>query len=295
MARFPRCQPVIPYLQRVPSDESVERVLESLQAEAEEYPERHRQLAAIRFYLHLMLWECERFWMRDVAKGITNYKTLLDQIERWRKPGERVCLVTFNYDTLLETALPSVGVTIRDLPDYIASEHYKVIKLHGSVHWAREVNTPNENLAVQPTWEIVRLLIQRAPDLEITARYRIAREHPIARSDQITLFPALAIPVETKREYECPPEHLDALHASILEATKVLVIGWRATELPFRRLLAERLHQDVLVMSVTGDPHSAQEVNERLREVGIGGEFLWTQSGFTDFIVRREADAFLQR
>ena len=78
---FPKCQPVIPYLRHLPRDGSVEQVLEGLQAEAEEYPERHRQLAAVRFYLHFMLWECERYW-NDVASGVTNYKTLLDQLER---------------------------------------------------------------------------------------------------------------------------------------------------------------------------------------------------------------------
>src|SRR3989337_761360 len=80
MSRFPRCQAIIPYLRHRSEDVSVEAVLEKLQAEGEEYPERYRQLAAIRFYLHFVLWECERRW-NDVAKGVTNYKTLLDQIE----------------------------------------------------------------------------------------------------------------------------------------------------------------------------------------------------------------------
>ena len=86
-------RPSFPYL-RV-DDVSVEQELERLQAEAEEKPERHQQLAAIRYYLHVMLWECERRW-KELAGGVTNYKTLLDQLEHYRRPDETVCLVTFN-------------------------------------------------------------------------------------------------------------------------------------------------------------------------------------------------------
>ncbi len=44
MSRFHEIQPIIPYLQKLPSDRPVERVLEGLQAEAEDYPIRLQQL-----------------------------------------------------------------------------------------------------------------------------------------------------------------------------------------------------------------------------------------------------------
>jgi hypothetical protein len=134
MQRLPACLPIIPLVQNLPSGRTVEHVLQHLQSEAQDYPKRLRQLAAIRYYLHIMLWGCELRWL-DIAKGVTNYKTLLDQIERWRKPDEQVCLVTFNYDRLIEDALPAVGVEIRELSDYVGSDTYKLIKLHGSINW----------------------------------------------------------------------------------------------------------------------------------------------------------------
>ena len=68
------------------------------------------------------------------TKGVTNY-TLLDEIEGWRsKQNELVRLVTFNYDTMIEQALPSVGVKIAAMHDYI-SQRYALIKHHGSVNW----------------------------------------------------------------------------------------------------------------------------------------------------------------
>src|SRR5947208_9452386 len=76
IARFPRCQPVISYLQR--PNVNVEAELEKLQTDASGYPEGVRQLAAVRYYLQTMLWGCQDRW-RTVTRGVTNYKTLLDQ------------------------------------------------------------------------------------------------------------------------------------------------------------------------------------------------------------------------
>lgn len=78
-------------------------------------------MTAIRVYLHFVIWECERHW-KDVARGITNYVTLLDQLRRCRKDGEPVLLATFNYDRMIKNALKSVGVAIDSLPHYIQSE-----------------------------------------------------------------------------------------------------------------------------------------------------------------------------
>jgi hypothetical protein len=296
LSQFPRCLPVVPYLRHLASGSTVEHVLEQFQAEATEYPERHRQLASIRYYLHLMLWQCEHRWEGE-ARGVTNFKTLLDQIERWRKPSQKVCLVTFNYDTLIEKALPTVGVNIREIGDYIASEFYKFVKLHGSVNWAREVNTQIDNLANMNTWQVAYELINRVPGLDISQKYCIAHEYPIGKSgSQQVLFPALAIPVETKRDYECPAEHLQVVQECVEKVSRLLLIGWRATEEPFLRLLRENLPMDQLrVMVVAGGWKEANETIQRIRRAGIkADEFLPASAGFSDFIINREGEDFLK-
>jgi hypothetical protein len=240
----------------------------------------------------MMLWECQRHWSNDVAKGVTNYKTLLDQIERWRKNTETACLVTFNYDTLLEDALPSVGLSIQSIEDYISLDTYKLIKLHGSVNWAREVKTAIEVLDRNP-WSIASELIEKAQGLEISQNYRIVKDHPIASFDNVALVPALAIPVETKKNYECPQEHLDALRKCIPEVTELLIVGWRGAEAHFLSLLRERLGPHVRSLVVAESEKGAAETIERLRAAGITGDFHPAQGGFTDFILRRESDTFL--
>ncbi len=53
--------------------------------------------------------------VNNVAVGLPRASRItLDQIERWRKPDEQVCIVTFNYDSFLEDALPVVGVKIEN-------------------------------------------------------------------------------------------------------------------------------------------------------------------------------------
>ena len=139
-----KCQPIIPYLQG--SSVQVEQELEKMQSVADQYPQRYRQLAAVRYYLHSMLLACVEKWNAEAPGGVTNYKTFLDQLEEFRDPQESICLVTFNYDTMLEDALSVLGVNIRTITDYTAGHRYKLIKLHGSVNWGRKLDTPIENL-----------------------------------------------------------------------------------------------------------------------------------------------------
>lgn len=94
--RYPKMHALLPVL-RERSQKSVEEVLELLQTEAAEYVERHRQLAAIRFYLRDLLWDCTNNWI-DHTSGVTNYSSLIDQILRWHRTDELILLVTFNYD-----------------------------------------------------------------------------------------------------------------------------------------------------------------------------------------------------
>jgi SIR2-like domain len=292
MARFPRIQPIIPYLQA--SGSSVERELERLQTEAEGYPEGGSQLAAVRYYLHYMLWELEARWS-NVAQGVTNYKTLLDQIQRWQHP-KKVCLATFNYDRMLEDALPSVGIKIQNLTDYIGSEHFKLIKLHGSVNWTREIyNIPL--VLTQDPLMAANQVIELAPKLPISTDYRIVTL-PLQTKLGGALFPALAIPVEKKSSFECPEQHLDALRQYVKQVSKLLIIGWRGMEEHFLNLLRENLSGSISVMLVNGKADDAKHTLARLQKAEIELDPVPADPlkvGFSDFIVQRIGESFLKK
>jgi hypothetical protein len=286
LARFPQCHPIVPYLQAA---ENLERTLETLQAEAETDPERKRQIAAIRFYLQIMIAQCENQW-RDVSRRITNYVTILDQLRRCGP----VLLVTFNYDTMIEDALPSVGISVAQLSHYIQNDAFKLFKLHGSVQWAHEVETPIE-LAGRSAWDIAYELIQRVGELQISDRYRmVVGPHPISNVDNVPLFPAIAIPVETKPGFECPSDHHECLRTHLERITKVLVVGWRATEKHFLDLFSSAVKGQIAVQVVAGQKNCAEEVLSHIASAGINvvGEAL--DGGFTEYVIRREAEKFFR-
>jgi hypothetical protein len=306
IARFERLQPIVPFL-RHPGGKSVETVLRELQDEAAVYPERHCQLMAVRYYLHYALCELEVRW-KAASKNVTNYKALLDQINRWRKPDEVVSLVTFNYDTLLEDAMPSVGLTISDLSGYVHRGHpYKVFKLHGSVNWARAVRSgspySSSEYASVDAWSVAQTNIERAASLIIGDTFTVVHEHPVglfkgSPNDKVGLVPAIAIPVEKKASFECPQPHLDLLKELLPDVDRLLLIGWRAREDHFLALLQAHLKGPLLVQVVAGTESEASGIASGLQ----GGPFSklevkweYAPAGFTDFIVNQRAVTILSR
>lgn len=295
---FPRCNAIIPYLRN--PNEPVEHVLERLQTEAGEYPVRHKQLASIRYYLAEALRVLEHDWKIE-ALGVTNYKSLLDEIERLRPHDETVALVTFNYDTLLEHSLADVSLTVQSLSDYTSSHpHYKVFKLHGSTNWAREVHSPIDAHAGD-TWAAVNEMIERAPELDISQDYVIVPQtgpFPISWVGRQALFPAIAIPVESKSNFECPSQHLEDLCKLLPKINSVLTVGWRATESHFLDLLAKHL-PDAVRAHVVADRRDAGEVAARIQRVlstrRVHNVSIFPEGGFTNFIARNALARFLAR
>jgi hypothetical protein len=293
MSRFPQCQPVIPDLRNVSPTVGVEQVLSRFESEATSYPERHKQLAAIKYYLRYALLECQRLWGLE-HKGITCYKTLLDQIEKWRcVTGERVCLVTFNYDTMLEEALREFFHLELQHLDHYLFEHvgYMLIKLHGSVNWGREVASSFAPGTVPTT----HLLIENAAKLKISKQYRLINSSEMLVEEGHVVFPALAIPVESKDSFECPDYHVKALHDSLLEVTKILTIGWRAREADFLEMLQTLGPRPRQLMVVSGNERCAQETHRNLAGRGMGlTKLVLGNGGFTELIRSREVETFLK-
>jgi hypothetical protein len=294
LQRFPRALDVTQRLRLLPSGRTVESVMEQLRAEAETDHRRHKQLAAIRYYLQMAISECESAWERDAAHGVTNYRSLLDLIENKRKPDDTVCIVTFNYDTMLDRALEAVDIQIRKIDDYVASKNYKVIKVHGSVSWGREVEPPMHDVANYVDERLIEALIDGAASLKVTDRFHLANQRPVSRLDMNRpMIPAIAIPVQTKGAFECPAEHLAALDECLPKVDRLLVIGWRATDMHFLKLLRERTRDAIRGMVVAGSEKEAHKVIRNLHGgLNRPGELVAAVGGFSQFMVL-EVDAFL--
>jgi hypothetical protein len=110
--------------------QSVEEILAQLAASPDPNLSKRATLA-IRLFMQHMLTECQHQWANVITSNVTNYGTLLADIAV--AGVAEACFVSFNYDTLFEQALPTIGVTIDGLGAYIANPAYKVVKPHGSL------------------------------------------------------------------------------------------------------------------------------------------------------------------
>jgi hypothetical protein len=259
MDQFPDCKALVPLLRK--DGVMIEKELASFREQGKSFPQRYRQLASIQYYLHFVLSTCQQVWAGR-HRGITNYATFLDSIECWRyQYSERVCFVTFNYDTILEVAMSQVlGLQVADMSSYISWPNYSLVKMHGSVNWGREV----ENVPSHPHGLYPQFLIDYAGSIKISDRYRLVQRRPMIEDGGVPVFPALSIPVENKDEFSCPKSHVQALSNCLPEVTKIVTIGWRATEADFLSMLRHEIASTPDLFVVSGDKGGAEQTVKNL-------------------------------
>lgn len=293
--QFPACSAIIPFLRRRDSDKTVEQVLEAYQEESKDYAARQSQLLAVRWYLRVLLALTTDAWLQE-SNGTSNYITLLDQIEHFGGHHQGTCIVTFNYDCLIERSLPSIGIRIQTMDDYISNNRYALFKLHGSVDWTRQL----DDYPAFPTGNAIQnanYIIDHLQAVSVSRRFAISpAPNPWGLTNPGNVeYPAIAIPVERKVDFECPDEHLSALQHSIARVTKILCIGWRGTEQHFLKLLNSNLKCRPKLLAVGKDQSTASETIRNIVNADISLDNPHaSQNSFSEFILKREADAFIQ-
>jgi hypothetical protein len=296
LERFPQCKTIVPKLRSravLSGQISIETVLSEIQEQATTYPRAMRELAAVRCYLCDAISQCEGNW-KKITKGITNYLSLLRELERFHTSENPVCLVTFNYDTLLEHALERLGYAINSMEDYVDRVGpFKVFKLHGSLNWGQTVEVPIPK-NVQGDWSaLISHMIENAPRLQFKDRFVLGNS--LLGSETELVFPAIAIPVQTKREFQCPARVIEVLHSMLPRVTKILVVGWRATEGHLLKLLQRNIKRPVEIGIVAGGAEYAKEVQAQLHRALVGCFLQCTphDGGFTDFISGTDLQTFV--
>ena len=250
----PQFMPIVHRL-RLLNGRGVEQVLEEIAEESNVYSRRKIQLLAIRYYIKAAIQDCTTRWLNDVDE-CTNYRVLLDLIQHFKADVERVLLVTFNYDCLLENALRhELGYKFAKIDDYVAPDLlFPLYKLHGSTDWARFVRAGRV-----PYPE----LIAKAETLQYLDIVLKEDEAASSKDFAWAFVPAIAVPLQTKQSFECPKAHCDELQACLPRVKKILTIGWRGLEEHFIKLLAHHLRGLQSLMAVSrGD---ANQIAERLR------------------------------
>jgi len=286
--KYGRMLSVVPLL-RERDGRSVEQTLERLKAQSVRFPNRINELLAVQFYLRDVLSRCGAEWKQQ-SKGVTNYRTLFGEIAKYQ---QRVLIVTFNYDLLLEDSLSAPPHLFKPerISDYVSSHPmFTIIKIHGSVNWSRIVN-PSFGPA-SPAELIEQGRQQRSSDL-------FTMDSSSKDSGQgFAYLPAIAIPLVTKDEFECPPDHLQKLEATLPKVKKVLFIGWQGKDDKFLDLLSRFTPSLRQCMFVSGSEAEAKKVagtviakfGDRAKDISS----VPATGGFSDFIQKGLVDRFIE-
>jgi hypothetical protein len=318
--QFPECLGLFPRLAWAARETpGIEVFLEDLAAQSDSDHVVRQQLVALRFYLDAIIRDTTSNWEHQRVFGATNYAVLLDRIDTWRrKTEEQVVLATFNYDPLLENAAFRVlksyfrnGFTT--MADYIDRPEYKILKLHGSTTWLRV--SPGSADSTNDYVEAIERSSRGSLEL---SRFVHATRASQVRSTQNSLVPAIAIPVQAKSQFECPPEHVNALLQATRTATQLLIIGWKGMEQHFLSFWAPTSTSASAAKSQP-DPEPIDQRTDlagppNLKSVlivdsGEGGQITETQlrnvaqmkrttiahspNGFSQFLRSKDLDAFL--
>jgi hypothetical protein len=212
---------------------------------------------------------------------------------------------------MLEESMSQVlRLNVADMNSYHSWGNYSLFKLHGSIDWGRVVEglarNPGETSDEQCQRVIDSTLTQGGSF--ITDSYSLCSNDmhplPIKRSvlhggmagPDSVLYPALSIPVEKKDERSCPAEHVTALEALLPRATKMITIGWRATEAEFlgklkfsRQMPYAGIRNAMSLLVVTGTEEGAELTLHNLINVAgatpeLFEEKLPVTTGFTGLI-----------
>jgi hypothetical protein len=286
---YPTVQPIIPILENTGN---VEEILERFRSEADQGDLRRRQqLFAVRYYLRMLIEKCENDWDRH-TNGISNYKTLLDQV---RDLPEVAALVTFNYDTLIERALEGFKLRPSSIDGYTSGAKFKLFKLHGSINWKQwfpNSATPSLcNFNDQPPESV---MIDAAPPLDSDTVFELDGVTPRVPQTELWLFaPALAVPTVSKQTFVSPSNHLAELERIIPKVNKIVIVGWRAGEQHFLKMLKNRLPDTVHAIAACAGGEA--ETLLRMHEAGINVVCQRVRGplGFTEFVVEEHILRFM--
>jgi hypothetical protein len=261
---------------------TLERALADFQARAGSDPEVNRQITAMRFYLRDLLWACTTYVVEAPSGPMTNYTTLARRLCQWSSDSDfDLCMVSFNYDLLLESACAAMwGLDPMDLASYTSHERYSMVKPHGSVQW--EWALPSEDRTFESDARRTALAVRAGPtDDDVDATNVLVRRTPPhisegVRSSQTPItVPAIALPIVEKAQFAWPRSQADHFAGLLGRVSRVLTIGWRAAEPHFLGLLADALVESPRVDVVVGGlpprlaSAEAADVLDRLRTAGV--------------------------
>lgn len=185
-------------------ERTLEQELDLLSERAKSDGRAATQLMALGYYLRDIIDACSRKLVGHDVRA-TNYHSLVQRLDRCAREQQE-CVLYVNYDTLLDSACAQeTPVSLTSLEAYTSFDRLKLFKLYGSVNWEHHIQYD-----IVPNMNDRDYVIRNAIHLSVPPEIELRNDWAGGVRGQ-EWIPALAIPIESKREFECPPAHIEEL------------------------------------------------------------------------------------
>lgn len=194
----------------------------------------------------------------EIQKGNrhNHYQQLIQLIDEYvgARKNEKILIVSFNYDLLLEEALSAYKLyQYDDLDDYVdyLNRDILLFKPHGSCNWFKKINGlpthPNKGRLQASLIETAKHIFNSKMHLGelsqmLSDELFIINDEPrngFAYHNEY--YPQLLVPFKDKDDFSMPSGHTTILKYLLRHIEDVLVIGWKGTETKFNNLLKTEL------------------------------------------------------
>lgn len=197
------------------------------------------------------------------------YGVLLSKINYYltTRPIERVSLISFNYDTILDKFMEGIYQPFDSMDSYIDWSKRKLLlfKPHGSCNWGWELKKNLINGNTQKTiasdinkhniepWELYYHFIGSVDEVvaknswgheyfndpHLRGRFTINKNliQLIKEDSQSVYLPSMLIPYRDKDEMVMPYDHFEAMKHALNEVEELFLIGWKGGEKLFNTQL----------------------------------------------------------
>lgn len=229
----------------------------------------------IQFYLY-------RLFNVITQTNDSHESNLYDQLVRYLdhylrdNRNERVAIVSFNYDFLLEKAIERGNkIPFRTINDYVSDEHrINIFKPHGSANWGWKIeaispitygvpNSANSPLfADLPSWlyyhnrtlaQIYELML--GGYRSGYGKFLINKDDIALTKPQESVYPALFLPYINKDEFMMPYKHQILMESYLSSIEEICIIGWKGSEDEFNKSLKMRLASKKIKLTVVDPNH----------------------------------------
>lgn len=261
------------------------------------------QIVARHTNIQLYLQELFQNISEEVTKNHYRnnlYSSFANKLQRFASKGsERMAVVSFNYDTILDYFLDQAfRMDLSQMKNYMDynNKYAMLFKPHGSCNWGwplREDRLIGMNGSLPkffyqqqftPTNIYYHLLgdfnemihahswgNEKSCSIKGIGRHTINKNRieiiPLGSTKKY--YPSLLLPYRDKDEFIMHYDHLHAMRSFMGSMEELYLIGWKGNEAVFNKMLKEQAHRLRKIVIVNPAERTHQEVSKNLEKAGI--------------------------